>query len=34
MYSVCMCLKVTFQHLDGCAHFVAILLDHGFDDLV
>lgn len=29
-----MCAKVTFQHFDGCAHFIAILLDHGFDDLV
>lgn len=26
--------ELTFQHLDGCTHFVAILLDHGFDDLV
>lgn len=25
---------VTFQHLDGCAHFAAVLFDHGLDDLV
>lgn len=25
--------KVTFQHFDGGAHFISILLDHGFDHL-
>lgn len=29
-----MCGSDTFQHLDGCAHFVAVLLDHGFDNLL